>query len=331
MIVSLCTMVGLLIGAGAPVTSAPIRVDFQTEYRVALPAGSAPGEASIREHAVVWHPGKRKYYLLADVVPLASPHHPNTYDTEIHLWSSGDLAQWKYHGVAIPKGADRGRYDGYGVASPAGAAWFGGRIYVPFSARKTAAFCERSIGLARSGSDPERLPWTKTARPISDRPGEDDDAAVVSIPGDPRLHLYHRRTGPGGYRIAHTCSSTPDDPQSWPAARDATKRPESVRAQELTAAFYWRGAIHLMVIEHLRAGGIRIAHLVSATPGGPFEPADPNRRYLGPRAQPAHTAYCGHITPVLREGRLVACFWTVPQRGRRYGLLGHPISDSPSQ
>ncbi len=297
-------------------------------FRIELTAASPVGEGSIREHAVAWHPVKRKYYLVADVVPLSSPHHPNTYETEIHLWSSPGLAVWTYHGVAVPKGVPERTYDGYGVASPAGMAYHDGKLYVAFSARKTAGFTHRGIGLAWSGKDPEKLPWTKTPKPVSDRPGEDDDAAVLTIPGDKRLHLYHRRTGPGGYRIAHTASATPEDPASWPAATDATRRPGNVRAQELTGAVHVGGFVHLFVIEHLIPGGMRIAHLRSRRPAGIFEPADPSQRYLTRQAR--GLAYSGHITPVARDGTFRAFFWTVHQAGKRYGLLGHPALTVPA-
>ena len=295
-------------------------------YRVELTSHSPVGEASIREHAIVWYPRQRRYYLIADVVPLSSPHHPNTYNTEIHLWSSSDLQRWTYHGVAIRKGQPGQSYDGYGVATPAGAVFRNGRIYVPFSARRTASFGGRSIGLAWSADEPERLPWTKTAAPISDLEGNDDDCAVLVVPGDERVHLYHRNGGPPEYRIVHTASATPKRPGSWPPARPVIPKPLSVRAQELTAAFFADGFVQLLVIEHLHRGGIKIAHLRSRRPDGPFELADPDHRYLPSGSQPPGLAYSGHITPVARDGRIVAAFWTVFQKGPRYGLFGRPVS-----
>ena len=315
----------LLLGsATVELTAQPIKVDRGVSFHVELTAESPTGEASIREHAIAWHPVKKKYYLVADVVSLDSPHHPNTYDTELHLWSSRDLGEWTYHGIAVEKGRAGASYDGYGVASPAGMVFFHGRLYVPFSARRTSRFEKRSIGLAVSGTDPDKLPWAKTNRPISDLPGEDDDSALLVMPGDDSLHLFHRRTGPGGYRIVHTASKTPDDSDMWPAAQAITSRPGEVRAQELTGVFATNGKVHLLVIEHLVVGGMRIALLVSDTPDGPFHATDPNRRYLPPDSQPRHLAYGGHITPVVKNGTPVAFFWTVPQHGRRYGLRGHP-------
>lgn len=322
LVVPCAIWLSLAVQATVP-AAAPIEVDFAGRFSVQLTADSIIGEASIREHAIAWHPIKGKYYLAADVIPLASPRHPNTYDTEIHLWSSSDLRQWDYHGVAVRKGTPGRSPDGYGVASPAGMAFLQGKLYVPFSSRRTERFDQRSIGLAWSGTDPEQVPWIKSSRPVSDLEGEDDDPAVLTVPGDRRLHLYHRRTGPGGYRVVHTACKTPERPDAWPVARPATPRPAAVRAQELTGAFVAGGKVHLLVIEHLTKGGIKIAHLTSDKPEGPFGPADPKQRYLPPESQPKKLAYGGHITPVVRDGQPVAFFWTVPQQGQRYGLGGH--------
>lgn len=302
----------------------PIEFDRTQRFQIELAMDSEVGEASIREHAVAWHPIKHKYYLVADVVPLASPHHPNTYNTEIHLWSSPDLMKWDYHGIAVEKGGATQSYDEFGVASPVGMTFTQGKLYVPFSARRTKQFSKRGIGLAWSGADPEKLPWTKSVQAISDLDGEDDDPAMLSIEGDQRLHLYHRRTGPGGYRIVHSASITPEQIDTWPTAQAVAPRPTTVRAQELTGAFYADGKIHLLIIEHLVKGGVKIAHLVSDKPEGPFSPADFKHRYLENDSQASNLAHGGHITPVIRNGHPVAFFWTVSQDGQRYGLLGHP-------
>ncbi len=97
---SICLLLGIeIVGFAAP----PFEIDQQTSFHVELTETSPLGEASIREHSIVWHPVQRKYYLVADVVLLDSPHHPNSYDTELHLWSSSGLTLWTYHGVAIEK------------------------------------------------------------------------------------------------------------------------------------------------------------------------------------------------------------------------------------
>ena len=109
----------------------PALCDRTNTFQVSLPEGSITGESSLREHSIVWHPEKKKYYLLADVIPLASDDHPNTYNTEIHLFSSPDLADWRYHGVAIRKGTAADDFDRYGVASPVAATLVDGVIYCP--------------------------------------------------------------------------------------------------------------------------------------------------------------------------------------------------------
>ncbi len=315
--------------AGDLVAGTHWRYNPAVRFQVALPAGSPMGEASLREHAVAWHPGKKKFYLVADVVPLASPHHPNTYNTDLGLWSSQDLAAWRFHGIAVPRGTPGETYDGYGVASPAGMAYFRGSLWVPFSARRTPRFSERSIGLAYSGEDPERLPWSKTASPISDLDGEDDDPAVVVLASAGPLHLYHRSTA-GGYHIVHSASPKPEQPGSWPKARRVTSPAADVRAQELTGVAYLDHQVHLFVIEHLRPG-MKIGHFCSREPDALFSYADPARRFV--ERQPPRLAYGGHLTPVVRDGRLLALSWTVMQGSQRYGIEGHAaswLSERPS-
>jgi len=306
-------------GAGEkPGSACRIRRLRGDSWSVALPADHPAGPASIREHAIAWHPERCRFYLLADVVPLSNPHHPNTYGTGLHLWSSPDLAHWRYIGVAAPAGAP-GAYAAHGAASAAGMVFFRGRLVAPFSARRTASYTGRSIGLAWSGPDPENLPWSTTPGPVSDTDGEDDDAAVVVMPGDECLHLYHRTTS-GGYHIVHTASASPFDPGSWPRAQPVVRPPPGVRSQELTGACVIEGVIHLFVIEMGPAvRGIRIAHLISERATGPFAPAW-DGRYLDD--QPDGLAYGGHFTPVVRGERLVAASWTVFQEGPRYGILG---------
>lgn len=302
-----------------------IELDATHAFVVELPGDTEAGEASLREHAVTWSPDNQCYYLVADVVPLDNPHHPNTYETDIHLWKSADLATWTYLGLAIPKGG-AGRFDAHGVASPAGIVWYRGKLLAAYSARKTDTFTQRGIGLAWSGANPADLPWSKAEVAISDLLGEDDDPALLQIPGDNRLHLYHRTTGgESGYRIVHTASATPLAPDSWPDAVDVTRRPPGVRAQELTGAAWYDGLVHLFIIE--QGDGVKgapVAHLVSDSPDGPFRPADPENRYMD--TAPARLAYSGHFTPVTRDGRLEAGFWTAFQSGPRYGLVGHPLS-----
>ena len=324
--ISIVNMVWVSILCNAAVraqTADPWTYDAERRFAVALPADSPLGEASIREHAICWHPKREKFYLVADVVPLASRHHPNTYDTQLYLWSSPNLADWTLHGLAVPKGLPERHFDGFGTASPAGMAYLDGRLYVPYSARRTPRFTQRSIGLAYSGDDPEHVPWTKLDRPISDLVGEDDDAAALAEPGTGRLHVYHRTTGPGGYRIVRAWSDAPNNAARWRPATPVTERPADVRAQELTGVARFDGRYHLFVIEHLTAGGIKIAHLICDRPEGPFEPLEANRRYI--ERQPAGLAYGGHFTPVVQGGSLRAIFWTASQQGRRYGLLGHPM------
>lgn len=307
----------------------PALCDRTNTFQVSLPEGSITGESSLREHSIVWHPEKKKYYLLADVIPLASDDHPNTYNTEIHLFSSPDLADWRYHGVAIRKGTAADDFDRYGVASPVAATLVDGVIYCPYSARKTRQYTGRSAGLAWSGADPEQIPWNKSGQPVSDLPGEDDDVALISTAGDDRFHLYHRTTGADGYQIVYRASKNPRDKASWSKAIPVAAPPEMVRAQELTGAVFVDGLFHLFIIEHFHKGSAQIAHVVSQQSAGPFRAFQKNQRYLEPEDQPRNIIYSGHITPVVRQGKWDAFFWTTSQQGKRYGLTGHPVRHNP--
>lgn len=278
---------------------------------------------SIREHAIVWHSDKAKYYMMADVLSVSHPSHPNTYDSEIHLLSSTDLVTWTYHGVCIQKGTT-GQIGQYGVATPAGAAFHNGKIYCPFSARNNAGFTGRSIGLAWSGPDPEIIPWTRAADAISDTtgPGEDDDPAVVSVDGT--LHVYFRSSGTAersGYFIAHAQSDTPEDASSWSAPVPCTVNPEpGVTAQELTAAVYFGGQVHLFVMEH-QGAATGTAHLASADPAAADFAQYRTERFVP--VTPGGMVYNGHFGIVMRGSEIKAFTWTVDVDGTQYAIELH--------
>lgn len=191
---------------------------------------------SIREHSIIWHPVKLKYYMVADVIDTSNIYHPDTYDTELGLFSSSDLKTWTYHGICVEKGtgADDGQY---GVASPSQIAFWKGRIYVAYSQRNGGAteFTPRDVGLAYSSIDnPETVPWTKVAGHIADADeilgsgAVDDDCALVAIPGDNYLHLYWRAGLAGVYNTYHSKSKTPADTSSWTFPNLAHDPPDSI-------------------------------------------------------------------------------------------------------
>lgn len=267
---------------------------------------------SLREHSIVWHEGNSKYYLITDRVPVASPNHPNTYDTELHLYSSADLTTWSYVGVCVEKGGV-GELGEYGVASPSGAAVKDGKIYVPFSARNNSSFAARSIGLAWSTTDPDVIPWTKADDAISDLTGEDDDPALVLIGST--MHLYHRTTVSGQpHRIVHSQSDTPETESSWSSATEVTI-PRETFSQELTGAVYFNGEVHLFVME---IGGGGTAHLASSNPSDAnFPQYDPDDRFV---PLVSNIAYNGHFSVVMRDFQPVAYSWTVFVSSPRYGI-----------
>jgi len=80
-----------------------VQFDLTKPFEVQLTKDSVIGEASIREHTIVWHPLKKKYYLLADVIPLKSKYHPNTYESEIHLSQVAIYRTGSTMGLQLPK------------------------------------------------------------------------------------------------------------------------------------------------------------------------------------------------------------------------------------
>ena len=313
--------------AGASVAAdrmLPSRWNKRVPITIGIDGLSTPNyAASVREAAIVWHPVKAAYYLIADVVATTNPQHPVTYDSNIHLWkcTSEDLATWTYIGVAIDKGGTVGLY---GVASCAGAVYSGGKIYAPFSSRDSADFAIRSIGLAYSGSDPDVVPWTIVSTPIVNTVGEDDDVAMVQMPGDPRLHLYFRTTNIGdasGYKIGYSFSATPEVAASWATPVAVVGLRSGVTAAELTGAFRYKGSVNLVVME--QPAMVR-AHWISANPAGPFELANAVAPTLTAQEELGLSPlYGGHLTYAIRDEEIRGAFITVTLSGSRYGLKGY--------
>lgn len=283
---------------------------------------------SIREHCIVWHPGKRTYYLIGDVLANASPYWPNTYDSEIGLWKCNDpetLQSWTYLGICIPKGTGKGQGE-FGAASAAGADVLdSGSIVVPFSSRDTGApsFTERSIGMAISSGDPDVVPWTKRSGFISDVSLSDDDPAIVRDIQTDLYHLFHRSTDNfTDYRISHLYTTDPvngvwlqtDD------ANDLTPYP-SVTAQEVTGAFMLDGVCNLWTMEQGPTQPAT-AWWVSKSNMLEFKPKDSLNRHLPASAfgkgtlDPAN----GHASPIVREGKYIGTSFTVNQAVGQYGV-----------
>ena len=256
--------------------------------------------------------------------------HPNSLNTEIHLFKSTtveSMDSWSYVGVAIPKGGV-GQLGEFGVGSPASAVVINDEINCAFSARNTASFTERSIGLAYSSSDPDVVPWTKLSDPISDTPGEDDDPCLVLVDGDPRVHLYHRTTDDGtgsGSVIVHRSSPTPKQSNSWAPTNIAVPRFDgTVSAVESTAAFVLNGVVHIFVIE--QAPSSVTSHWISGNPDSQFVPSNIESRFLTDIevfGGLSSLAFSGHFTPAVRDGELRGIFWTKNNNAPRYTTKGN--------
>ena len=171
-----------------------------------LPTTGSSGERfSVRQTSAIWFEGG--YYLYADIVPWDNPHHPDTYDTSIHLFTSDNAESWRYEGEIISKN-DGGDWTTAGVATP-GACVFGGRVYVAYSVRgKPDGSGHRFLGISEA-EDPRgtfrELPQLRVIPEDVDYSRERtflllDDPQLVACnadgtgPGDERLDLYYRRS-----------------------------------------------------------------------------------------------------------------------------------------
>jgi len=291
------------------------------------PVGISLTGNSIREHCIIWHPLQRTYYMIGDVLSNTSPHHPNTYDSEIGLWKCNDpatLQSWNYLGICIEKGTGTGQGQ-YGVASATGASVMDdGTILVPFSSRDSSDFVTRSIGMASSSLNPDTLPWTKRSGYISKVSVSDDDPAIVRDLQTDVYHLFHRSTdfNAAGYRISHLYTT---DPLSgvWLQTDDANNILPftSVTAQEVTAAFVIGGVCNLWTMEQGTTQPAT-AWWVSKSNMQEFKPKDSLNRHLPTQAFGKGTLdpVNGHATPIIKEGEYIGTSFTVSQGAGQYGV-----------
>lgn len=333
---------GISSAAGPVATRLPRDFNRRVNISIALPSGSPGGEASIREHCIVWSAVKSAWYLIGDVLLLDNPSYPDTWRSDIGLWKSADLVTWTYLGICIAKNLA----SDWGVASPSGAVEHGGRILVPFCRRGSEDAQLLTIDMAQSGADPDAVPWTRLGT-ISAPPGLGDgfdDPALVLDPKTGGVHLYHRATvvnpndGVRRHTVLHSYSATPTALSSWPTAEFfLPRRPDAVTTQEMTAVFWWRGSWHLVVMEQ-ESGLTRSAcHWVSPHPTVGWQVADPVKPRMTADYFGGVTEYLnGHYSVAMRGGEILACTWSVLQTGAypagRYGIGGRLVHQrNPAQ
>ena len=195
---------------------------FQPGWASGSPATTLPNaNFSVRKMQAIYYPRDGMTYAYVDVVNFTDAYYPDSYSSEIGVFSSADgRAHWTYHGIAVPRGA-AGSWDAGGVASPGAAVADDGTVLVGFAAENNPhGGTTRGIGLA---SAPHPLgPFEKHSTPVASPFGNGvcagmlcDDVVLQSRPGG-EVHIYHSVKGSpvtGTPGIRHRMST--DSGRSW--------------------------------------------------------------------------------------------------------------------
>jgi len=257
--------------------------------RIAVPIPT--DRFSVRKTSAVWFEGR--YYLYADVIPWDNPHHPDSYDTAIHLFSSDDAEQWRHHGEVIGKDA-AGEWTASGVATP-GACVFDGKVCVAYSVRGNSdGSGHRFIGVSMADHPAGPFREVSSLRIVPDDVDYAhtdpmlllDDPCPVACnadrtgPGDERLDIFYRRSlnrntrGPDHgtaleYDIRHRSASDSDG--SWGSPHTVvTAHPGDVVE---TADVRWINESLVMIVLSYTQGEMAV---YLSQDGTDFVPASPH-------------------------------------------------------
>ena len=262
---------------------------------------------SVREADIVVADGR--WYAFADLVSWTNPHHPNTYDSGIDRFISGDGVHWR-HDRAVLRGRD-GQWDEGGTATP-GAVVCGGTTALFYSGREHRdGTGYRHIGVALAPC-PEGE-FQALPAPIIVGDGHKDDPCPVLW--RKRIFLYYRHTRADGYAICLATATTAAGP--WELHGPVIRAGGDVRAVETTDACVVGGCILLAVMEHSHTRGLRTA-LYGSRDGTTFSRLLP--RYLEDVLRiPIGTSMGSHATfHVAEDGKVPALSLT-----RVMGAAGH--------
>jgi hypothetical protein len=119
---------GVVSGAKSPKTygvcTGPACFDFDVDWSSGGPNTTLPGcsknvpRCSVRKLEAVYYPPDGKTYAYVDIVNFSNYYYPDSYSTEVGVFSSPDgKTAWEYHGIVIARG-EAGGWDGGGIASP---------------------------------------------------------------------------------------------------------------------------------------------------------------------------------------------------------------------
>ena len=257
---------------GDPQTAEP---DMAFEIRIAddPPVALPTSRFSVRQMNAIHFKGR--YYAYKDVVPWDSPHHPDTYHTSVHAYSSDDGLHWGYEGEVLPIGRP-GEWDAGGVATP-GACVAEGQVLLAYSGREREdGSGRRSIGLAVS-ADPLG-PFARRPAPILTAEGHLDDPLLVTEPGSGgRVLLYHRLADPRGVYTIRLAESE-DAGKTWGTPTVVLSCHGDIRAMETLDAKWFGERLVLAQVEHFREGRPMKVALYVSSDGRSFTAC--RRKYL---------------------------------------------------
>jgi len=265
---SILTLMLLWIPLEATVPNDAFEIRVADEAPVPFPVD----RFSVRQMNAIHFAGR--YYAYADVVPWDNPHHPNTYNTSIHAYSSDDGLRWRYEGEVLPKG-EPGDWDAGGVATP-GVCVSNGKILLAYSGRERQdGGGQRSIGLA--GATEPLGPFTKRPKPILTAHGHLDDPLLLPWSGDDRRVLLYFRWAAGQHGYRSQLAESHDAGETWGKPTTVLHSHGDVRAMETLDAKWIDGQIILAQLEHFHRGPHKVA-LYASSDGRVFVPC--RKKYL---------------------------------------------------
>lgn len=148
---------------------------------------------SVRQMNTIFWAQDKKMYAYADIVPFTDQWYPDSYSSDIGVFSSPDgVSNWTFHGLVLSRGPP-GSKDAGGIATP-GAATTNGTVLLSYAAEsETGGSGTRWIALARAQHP--LGPFEKQDMLLADY-GQchSDDSQLVVRPGDPEgtVSVYHR-------------------------------------------------------------------------------------------------------------------------------------------
>ena len=166
---------------------------------VLLPGGGTLGaNFSVRKLDGIYFAPEARYYAYADIIDFDNFYYPDSYDTNVGVFSSADgRHNWTYHGIVIARGPS-GAWDAGGIASP-GATVVGDSIFVGYAAEPLDGGAgNRGIGVAVATHP--LGPFAKQAKPVAlDICGGSGRCDDVVMQTEQRVEGVGTPVGGGGY------------------------------------------------------------------------------------------------------------------------------------